>query len=741
MMALAGVAAASNTPERRAVHQIRTEAIRQPSDGYGQPLPLSGVFTVDYIATAPDTATTPGEQIALIQAGHRLLPAFSLKHSDVFFLPTQTAGDTLALNFVKDNKLPLVFISTQPERLFYEQTRYSAAAFASNPLLHSTPGQSPGTLIDPLGPVGAWQALATDWLDNSHIAEWSLETFYPDPPFVIWYSNNEANRADWNNADTSYRYEAAYGTGTSADLRRLRYGDGFVANYRAFFDKVRTDVVAGWSDLRFVGYNAGAIAYAGRWSGWVNEPTSLHSGSGAGFRFDPLHECWDGSSPQSYLDHWRTISDYQVYSVQVEDQNNRACLDEALALKPDYWIETISWDGHLPGNELDKRAWFSGLTPSQTYSAARYQGMIQFTMWLQRPRVVREYRNHGETQETIGAAYFEALLDAVDAVHTNVTLRRFWRHGTMVENTAEDHPWLTALPTELAALPRWWMLTASVNPAQPYTDNTTELLVLSVAYVIGASPSRQWMVYAHSPRQARTGVGITVPGYGAITVDVSVEGSFFLVDEAADNTYLQFDGSNDYALTASSIAPSGDFTAAVRCSHNRANAANYPHAIGSHGAESWGIYFAEWGPAYIGFIIVGGVTYEINMGPKAAVNNLAIIRSGSNLYGYNNGVLYGPIAASASAIGSTGNFILGNSNAGVDAGGAWPGPIYRAGVWNGTALALGQLDTYFASAADSGSPTSAWLINERTGTTLSDAIGAKDLTVSGAAWGGMVTPA
>jgi hypothetical protein len=56
--------------------------------------------------------------------------------------------------------------------------------------------------------------------------------------------------------------------------------------------------------------------------------------------------------------------------------------------------------------------------------------------------------------------------------------------------------------------------------------------------VIGEPGSREWLLYANSPLTDRTGVTITIPGYGDVTVDVAVEGSFYLVDEARGKVWF-----------------------------------------------------------------------------------------------------------------------------------------------------------------------------------------------------------
>jgi proline racemase len=60
--------------------------------------------------------------------------------------------------------------------------------------------------------------------------------------------------------------------------------------------------------------------------------------------------------------------------------------------------------------------------------------------------------------------------------------------------------------------------------------------VFSIALVAGQAPSREWLVYAHAPLGVQKGVNITVPGFGAVKTDVSVGGTFVIVNEKTHDT-------------------------------------------------------------------------------------------------------------------------------------------------------------------------------------------------------------
>ena len=97
-------------------------------------------------------------------------------------------------------------------------------------------------------------------------------------------------------------------------------------------------------------------------------------------------------------------------------------------------------------------------------------------------------------------------------------------------NRAHRHLYQASIPLEYANEDRWFLLDANVNPRFPW-DVVTEISVFGLALVKGAPPTREWLVYAHSPLGDRKNVRLTVPGYGVINVDVTVGGSFFVVNE------------------------------------------------------------------------------------------------------------------------------------------------------------------------------------------------------------------
>ena len=309
--------------------------------------------------------------------------------------------------------------------------------------------------------------------------------------------------------------------------------DGWIERYGAMLDSMRASLTNPmWrKNARFMGYEAYPPVHLGRWGGWKEYSLATSN------RLDPQPVVWDGASPSYYLHNWMAITDYTLWSPQIETMNWVFMLDEIHKTRPEFIFELSTWDGDQPGAGNDKRKFYAKL--GEPYTPARYEGMVQYGMWLMRPRIVRDFRSHVESVEYAGP-YFEPILDAVDRIWTEPTLQKFWRHGALVNNPKGQHPYQADVPPEYKKVDRWFLLDTNLSPkelAPEEFDNAKpparqlEIPVFSLAYVLGKAPEREWLVFAHSPRHARLGVVITVPSFGPITVDVPQAGSFFHVKE------------------------------------------------------------------------------------------------------------------------------------------------------------------------------------------------------------------
>ena len=203
-------------------------------------------------------------------------------------------------------------------------------------------------------------------------------------------------------------------------------------------------------------------------------------------------------------------------------------LAEVRRKQPDFWFEISTWDGQQPGQPSDKLLFYANR--GQTYSPDRYGGMVQFGMWLLRPRVVRDFRGSEDDERIRFEPYYDRIMEAVARVHRDPVLRDFWRHGRLVENPMGGHPYGTALTPELASRPRWFLLDSPANAPRPW-QLTTPLTVYSLALVRGQTPHREWLVYAFSPLQRSGVVTVQIPEGPEVRVRTAEQGAFTLIKE------------------------------------------------------------------------------------------------------------------------------------------------------------------------------------------------------------------
>lgn len=541
ILAVAGGATAAE-PSGALLDEIRAEATSQSRSTAGRPLPLAAHWNAN---GAQGQGFSPEYQLRLLSEGRHILPWLEWPPTDAGLDHNFKPGDPRRQKYIEDRlkvyepvvrelarlKLPISLLATQWESVLSYETAFYDLPPDKNPNVVGADGKVQRRVC-PFGPVAPWRDAGRSWTDNLFMKQ--LQTWYPDPPLVLLISNNEHGKLQWNEAETNPRYLAKYGRGQSDDFKRKVVGDGWIERYDALLEGVRSGLVSdSWrKNSKCVGYEAFGPVHFGRWSGW--KQYSLYSPA----RIDPFPVCWDGGSPSYYLHNWMAITDYTVWSPQIESMNWVFMLDEVHRTRPEFWFELSTWDGDQPGAGNDKRKFY--VRQGQPFSPARYEGFVQFGMWLTRPRAVREFRGYLETVEYAGA-YFDAVLDSVDRVHRHPLLQKFWRNGTLVPNPRGKHPYQADVPAEYAGLDRWFLLHTDLTPGelQPEEfDNAApparqlEVPVFALALALGTAPQREWLLYAHAPREARTGVHIELPGYGPVVVDVPQSGSFFLVTEA-----------------------------------------------------------------------------------------------------------------------------------------------------------------------------------------------------------------
>ena len=510
--------ASANTPEERAVEAIRAAATAAPAEAH--PLPLAASWNDGEVVTG----FGPPYQVEQIRQGGYLLPWFRLapprvgparvgeeanpSHAtDRYAVPGDALYYEPAVRYLAQQRLPLSFESTQWESILWQSAPdYAPLGADGKPLP-----------LSPFGPVALWYAVGQAWARQPALR--TLQQLYPDPPRVLFISNNEQAK------QSATDLHAAAGPVMDAPTiaRRRAIGDAWIEKYRALLRGFRDGLSESWrSHALFIGYDAFVTPAMGRWSGWLDYSLYVPG------RTDPWAYGWDGASVSLYVHDWAGDSDYTVWSPQIESMNWVAELDQVRRANPAFWFELSTWDGQQPGQPTDKLRFYA--QRGQQLTAERYGGMVQFGMWLLRPRAVREFRNPRDDRIRFGA-YFDALLAAVARVHDDPLLADFWHNGRLLQNPNGRHPYETALPAELAARPRWFLLDAAANPPRPW-DLTTPLKVFAIVLEKGTKPTRQWLIYAFSPQDAAVDTDVQIPGAERQPVRALRGGSFTLVTES-----------------------------------------------------------------------------------------------------------------------------------------------------------------------------------------------------------------
>jgi hypothetical protein len=504
--------AADQTPEQHAISAIlRDSDPRIP--GSEHPLPLAASWSTG----VTPFGFTPAWQVGQIRRGQYLLPWFGLGAPPVG--PTAkdpgyaTVSDAIyygsAIGYLARHHLPLSF-DMPPWEILLPRV---SAVYAKNT---DSGGHPLG--LSPFGPIQPWYEAGRAWVRNPSVLH--LQQLYPDPPLVLFISDNESSKVTPADLHAPYSVDAS----TQTIARRRAIGDAWIVRYQAMIAGMRDGLEApGWrTHALFIGYDAFVTSAMGRWADWGAFSFYVPG------RTEPWPYAWDGASVSYYVHDWAPDADYIVWGPEVEAMNYVPVLAEVRRTKPDFWFELSTWDGQQPGQPSDKLLFYANR--GQTYSPDRFGGMVQFGMWLLRPRVVRDFRGSEDDERIRFEPYYDRIMAAVARVHRDPVLRDFWRHGRLVENPVGGHPYEVALTRELASRPRWFLLDSAANPPRPW-QLTTPLAVYALALVRGRAPHREWLIYAFSPLQRSDIVSVRIPGGPEVRVRAADQGAFTLIEE------------------------------------------------------------------------------------------------------------------------------------------------------------------------------------------------------------------
>lgn len=501
---------------------IRREALA-PNSETNHPLPLVGSWNAStWWNYNTDTAGFyPGWQLEMVDQGHHLLPWFNQPDPG----PDCEQGQFCTGYFESPIKkaaqlnLPISFIGTQWEHYLYDDPAYFDLPPDQNPNVVS-PNGTVQKKISPFGPVNYWYEVGKKWGSSPLMQQ--VIAWYPNPPLVIFVSNNEAIKLTWPDAEMDKHYIDLYGYGRDDNFKRQVFGDAWEKRYSALIQGFRGGLGnpnwQAWS--KFIAYEAFGPGSFGRWDEW--KEYSLYVPN----RIDPNPLFWQGGSPSLYICAPCDERDNNVQGPLFQSMNWVFILNEAYQLNPSFWYEFSTWDG-------DQAAQDAYVDLGQSLTPERYGCFVQFGMWLVRPRIVRVYRDWDQARLEI-LPWLMPVMNAVDRIYANPVLQSFWRSSTIVANVSRQHPYQSDIPLEYSTVNRMFLLNTNLDPAQPWLLDT-EFPVMSLARVKGTSPNRQWLLYAYAPLGSKTNVHITIPEYKTMIVNVALEGSFYLIDESTQN--------------------------------------------------------------------------------------------------------------------------------------------------------------------------------------------------------------
>tara|TARA_R110002049_G_scaffold15822_3_gene64163 strand:- start:14784 stop:16439 length:1656 start_codon:yes stop_codon:yes gene_type:complete len=506
---------ASDSIFEKTIAEITRESLLPSVGENGRPLPLVGHWNRGQLAGGYD----PKYQFNLIKNGHHLLPWFH------FPMPGEkwNADYYAVIEEYRKLNLPISFIGTQWERILSEDNSYLELEEKLNPNVVNLAG-SIERKVSPFGRAKDWRDVGERWTNNEGFL--TLQDLYPNPPLILFVSNNEHKKMRWHEALLSRRFIEKYGLlNTPNEIKKI-IGDKWIDLYANLFDGMLDGIKSEhWKgNLKFIGYNAFLTGSFGRWPGWLKYSLVIPG------RIEPWSHVWDGASVPYYTHDWNKSSDFTVMSPQIQAMNQLFAQDDFQRTNRHYWFEMSVWDGNSPEKQQDKQAYYKSL--GQSYSPDRYKGYVKFGMWLLRPRLVREFRGWSDTVNRT-ENYFLQIVDAVDDIYRSDLLSKFWRYGELVKNDVLEHPYQSMIPSELKEKSRWFLLDANVNPIRPWRLND-ELKVFSIALCIGENKDQEWLLYTYSPLDEYKDVKLTLPGYGIVELNSTPKGEYYHLKKNSD---------------------------------------------------------------------------------------------------------------------------------------------------------------------------------------------------------------
>jgi len=468
---------------------ITTEALKAFSDSTERSLPLLAHWNVGIPEFVE--AMDPMYMISRIELGEHVLVSWKL---DPYY------NDSISSSYYEKSikkaaelNLPLVFVLPAPESALTKDSYYFALESATNPNVVT----SKGDVVEKLSPFGAdelWNEVGEQWSSTTLMAQ--LQEWYPNPPLVLFVSEDEAAKLSWSQLSQESRYTAS----GDDNFKRTLVGAEWIEKYRQMHDGFKKGFVnTSWKEnVKFMTYN--------KFSENLGESNWLEGATLTNHYMNIWPLTADGATVDFDLSGSKT--DNSADAPHVLANNLPFMLNEAKLINPNFAYQ-LSLDA-----------------VSKVSEPAKYRGLTQFALWFLRPSIIRQASQ--ESDREMLAPLFQEVADSVELIHYNEQLATFWREGSLV-NSGESNL-NQNIPEQYLNDPRWFLLKTDVNPPRPWVDETS-ISVWAFALVKGEAPNREWLVYAQSPDGDMHDVTVTIPEYKDVLVDSGVNGSFYILSE------------------------------------------------------------------------------------------------------------------------------------------------------------------------------------------------------------------
>jgi len=491
---------------------ITTEALKAFSDSTEHSLPLLAHWNVgipEYVE-----AMDPMYMISRIELGEHVLVSWKL---DPYYNDSiSSAYYEESIKKAAELNLPLVFVLPAPESALTKDSYYFSLESATNPNVVTTAGD----VLERLSPFGAdelWNEVGEQWTSTSLMAQ--LQEWYPNPPLVLFVSEDEAVKLSWSQLSQESRFT----TSGDDNFKRTLVGAEWIEKYRQMHNGFKKGFVNTiWKDnVKFMTYNKFSENLGE--SNWLEDATLTNHY----MNIWPLTA--DGFTVDFDLSGSKTDNSADAPHILVN--NLPFMLNEAKLANPNFAYQ-LSLD-----------------TVSKVTEPAKYRGLTQFALWFLRPSIIRQVSQESDREAL--APLFQEVADSVELIHYNPQLTTFWREGKLVNSGESDLN--QNIPEQYLNDPRWFLLETDANPPRPWADNTS-IPVWAFALVKGEVPNREWLVYAQSPDGDINDITVSIPGYKDILVDSRVNGSFYILSEN-NNIKSTLDVNNNIHEERTSINP------------------------------------------------------------------------------------------------------------------------------------------------------------------------------------------